>query len=177
MIDGRRLTFGVSGLLYRRNLILYDVETGSLWSQLLSEGVAGPLAGKKLKVLPAEDSTWGAWKTLYPATQVLSFATGSQRDYHEDPYSSYPLNRKPALLVAAGGAVKIYAFSELKRDYSPLIDNVGGKEITITYDREMEIAHVENQPAEVRAFVAFLDDLKDFYPRAQIYHRPHRRER
>src|SRR5690348_8409103 len=119
MIDERRHTFGVSGLLYRRNVVFYDVETGSLWSQLLSEAVAGPLAGKRLKLLPSENSTWGAWKILHSDTQVLSFATGVQRDYHEDPYSSYSLSRKPALLVAFGGTAKIYPFSELKKAYSP----------------------------------------------------------
>jgi len=172
MINGRQLIFGVSGLLYRRNLVLYDVETGSLWSQLLSEAVAGPLAGKEMKVLPVEHSAWGVWKTRYPDTRVLSFATGGQRDYRQDPYSSYLISRKPALLVAAGEAVKIYPFSELKKGYSPLVDQVGDKEITIAYDGEMEIARVENQPAEVRVFVGYFDDLKDFYPHAQIYRRP-----
>jgi uncharacterized protein DUF3179 len=173
MMDGRRLTFGVSGILYRRNLIFYDAETGSLWSQLLSEAVAGPLAGRKLKVLRADDSTWGAWKTLYSDTRVLSFATGVQRDYRADPYASYPLSRNPALLVAVSGAVKIYPFSELKKGSSPFVDHVGGMEITITYDRGMEIARIEKQPAGVSAFVAFFDDLKTFYPEAQIFRRPH----
>jgi uncharacterized protein DUF3179 len=174
MIDGRRLTFGVSGLLYRRNLVLYDVETGSLWSQLLSEAVAGPLAGAKLKVLPAENSTWSEWKTPHPDTRVLSFETGSQRDYREDPYSSHPLSRNPALLLAVRGAVKIYPFSELKRVSSPLVDHVGGLELTITYDRAEDIARVEKQPTGMTAFVAFFDNLKAFYPDAQIYRRPRR---
>jgi uncharacterized protein DUF3179 len=174
MIDGRRLIFGVSGILYRGNLVFYDAETGSLWSQLLSEAVAGPRAGKRLKVLPAEDSTWGTWKALHPDTRVLSFATGVQRDYREDPYASYPLSRKPALLVEVGGAVKIYSFAELKKGSSPLVDHVGGMEITISYDRTMEIARVEKQPAGVSAFVAFFDDLKAFYPDAQIYRRTRR---
>lgn len=174
MIDGRRHTFGVSGLLYHRNVFFYDLESGSLWSQLLSEAVTGPLAGKNLKVLPAENSTWGAWKTLHADTKVLSFATGAQRDYKEDPYAAYPLSRNPALFVAFGGSVKIYPFSELKKGDPRFIDRVGGQEITITYDRVMQIARVEKQPPEVNAFVAFLDDLKAFYPKAEVYRQPHR---
>jgi uncharacterized protein DUF3179 len=172
MMDGRRLTFGVSGILYRRNLIFYDVETGSLWSQLLSKAVAGPLAGKKLKVLRAEDSTWSAWRALHPGTLVLSFATGVQRDYHGDPYASYPLSRNPALLVALGGSVKIYPYSELKKGDPRLLDHVGGQEITIIYDRVTQTAWVENQPTEVSVIVGYLDDLKAFYPHAQVYRRP-----
>jgi hypothetical protein len=171
MIEGRRHTFGVSGLLYRRNLLFYDQETGSLWSQLLAEAVTGPLAGKKLKVLPAPDSSWGDWKTLHPDTRVPSFATGVQRDYRVDPYAAYPLSREPALLVAFGRSVKIYPFSELKKENSPLIDHVGGQEITITYDRVMQTARVEKQPPEIWAFVGFTDALKAFYPNAQIYRR------
>lgn len=125
-------------------------------------------------MLPAENSTWGAWRTLHPNTLVLSFETGAHRDYNEDPYASYPLSRNPALLVAVGASVKIYPFSELKKWSSLLIDDVGGRHITITYDGHTQIAHVENQPAEVRAVVGFLDDLKAFYPVAQIYRRRHK---
>lgn len=131
--------------------------------------MAGSLASTKLNVLPAEDSTWGAWKTPHPDSWVLSFATGFQRDYHEDPYYSFPLSRKPALLVTYGGAAKIYPFSELKKGPSPLIDHVGGREITITYDQRTQTAHIENQSPEVTAFVAFLDDLKAFYRGANVY--------
>lgn len=145
------------------------METGSLWSQLLSGAVTGPLAGTRLKVLPAENATWGEWKTLHPDTLVLSFEAGPHRDYREDPYAYYPLSRKPALLVAFGGSVKIYPFSELKKGPSPLIDSVGSREIAITYDRRTQTAHIENQAPEVSAFVAFLDDLKAFYREAEVY--------
>jgi hypothetical protein len=174
MIEGKRHTFGVSGLLYQRNLLFYDVETGSLWSQLLSEAVTGALGGMRLRMLPAVNSTWGEWRTLHPNTLVLSFETGAHRDYNEDPYASYPLSRNPALLVAVGASVKIYPFSELKKGSSALVDDVGGRQITISYDRLTETARVENQSVEVNAFVAFLDDLKVFYRGAVVYRRPHR---
>ena len=161
-------------MLFRRNLVLYDVESESLWSQLLSEAVAGPLAGAKLRMLPTENSTWGEWRNIHPETLVLSFETGFHRDYKTDPYASYPLSRKPALLVASGGAAKIYPFSELKKGGSPLVDHVGGREITISYDQRTQTASIENQPPEVTSFVAFMDDLRPFYRGAAVYRRPHR---
>lgn len=166
--------FGVSGLLYRQNLVFYDAETGSLWSQLLSQAVTGPLAGTKLKILPAVNTTWGAWRTAHPNTLVLSFVTGYQRNYREDTYASYPLPRSPALLVAFGESVKIYPFSELKKSRSPLVDHIAGQEITIIYDRDTKTARIEKPPAGVTALVGFLYDLKAFYPHAQIYRRPRR---
>lgn len=38
-VDGRSLTFGVSGLLYNSDLLMYDHQTESLWSQI--EGAGG----------------------------------------------------------------------------------------------------------------------------------------
>jgi hypothetical protein len=174
VIEGQRHVFMVSGLLYQRNLLLYDRETESLWSQLLSQAVTGPLAGKSLTVLPAENTTWGAWRMVHPGTQVLSSATGYKRDYGLDPYASYLFPRSPALLVMVGQTAKIYPFQELKKLRGPLIDHVGDQELKILYDGKKQTAQMENQPANVIAFVAFINDLKTFYPGAEIYHRPNR---
>ena len=40
-IDGTRFSFGVSGLLYNSDVLLYDRETESLWSQLMGKAVSG----------------------------------------------------------------------------------------------------------------------------------------
>jgi hypothetical protein len=44
-IDGQEYSFGVSGKLIMNVLVMYDRETGSLWSQLLGEAVEGELKG------------------------------------------------------------------------------------------------------------------------------------
>jgi uncharacterized protein DUF3179 len=174
VIEGRRHIFLVSGLLYQRNLLLYDQETESLWSQLLSQAVTGPLAGKSLKVLGAENTTWGAWRGIHPDTQVLSSATGYTRDYRLDPYAAYLFPRSPALLVMVGPTAKIYPFSELKKLKGPLTDRVGDRVFTILYSRKTQTARVENPPQGTSALVAFLNDLKAFYPSAEIYRWRHR---
>jgi len=174
VIEGRRYEFGVSGLLYKRNLLFYDRQTGSLWSQLLSEAVTGPLAGKRLALLPAENTTWGAWKTAHSETRILSFVTGYRRDYKQDPYAEYLFPRNPALLVSVVGRMKIYPFSALKKAQSPVIDHIGGHEVSILYDRSNKTARIADQRSEVTAFVSFLDDLKAFFPEAEIYRAPRR---
>ena len=40
-VDNRTLTFGVSGLLVRNSLVMYDRETGSLWSHLSGKALDG----------------------------------------------------------------------------------------------------------------------------------------
>ena len=174
VVDGRRLTFGVTGLLYKRNVIFYDHETASLWSQLLSEAVAGPMAGTPLPVLPIMDTMWGEWRRAHPKTLVLSFPTGHARDYNVDPYKSFPLARKPALLVTNGVESKIYSFSELKKAGSHVVDQVGGEEVTILYDHASKTAQVNASTVAITYFVAFLGNLKDFYPQAVIFKAPKR---
>jgi len=172
MIQGRRYEFGVSGALYKRNLLLYDRQTESLWSQLLSEAVTGALAGTRLSVLPAENTTWSAWKSEHPRTLALSFATGYRRDYQLDPYAAYPLSRRPALLVSVEGVVKIYPFSELKKARSPVVDQVNGRAVTIVFDKESQTARVVRAEPAITWFVGFVHDLKAAYHEAAIYQGP-----
>ena len=169
IIEGRRYQFSVSGLLYKRNALFYDRETESLWSQLLSQAVTGAMSGARLAALPAEDTTWEAWKAQHPDTRVLSLVTGYDLDYGHDPYAAYPLDRSPALLVASGGVIHIYPFWELGIAGMPLVEDVGGASITIVFDQKTETARVEGNHAAITWFVAFLDDLKDFYPEAEVY--------
>jgi len=82
-------TFGVSGLLWRDSLVLYDRATQSLWSQVLGQAVAGPREGERLRELPSQLTTWGDWKRRHPDTVILrqqERLRGSSYDrYHRDP--------------------------------------------------------------------------------------------
>lgn len=156
-------------------MLFFDRETDSLWSQLLSQAVTGPLAGQRLEMLSGENTTWGAWKKAHPTTQVLSFGTGRLRNYKQDPYSDWPIARHLALWVSAGGVARIYPFSELKKVRSPVVDQLGGYMVTIVFDRRSKTARVEgDDPAPATSFVSFLDDLKAFYPEVEIYRAPRR---
>jgi len=54
---GRRRAFGVSGLLYNSDVLLYDRESESLWSQVLKRAVSGPEKGTALTQIPARHTT------------------------------------------------------------------------------------------------------------------------
>ncbi len=79
--------FGVSGLLYNSNVLMYDRggRPESLWSQVLTRGISGPAAEKSLRALPLELTTWQDWLSRYPETKVLSPETGHRRDYSARP--------------------------------------------------------------------------------------------
>jgi hypothetical protein len=94
-LRGRTLTFGVSGILYDSNLVMYDREPDptaeSLWSQLLFKAVTGPAAaaGANLAVLPISVETWTDWRREHPETTVLAPDPRMARQYSRDPYTSY----------------------------------------------------------------------------------------
>ncbi|MEM6572187.1 MAG: DUF3179 domain-containing protein [Planctomycetota bacterium] len=83
LLDGERVTFGSSGMLWRSNKLMYDRGTDTLWNQATGRAVIGPLAGQgvQLEVLPVRTTTWGAWRRAHPSTTVVTPRTGHDRDY------------------------------------------------------------------------------------------------
>lgn len=91
----RTLTFGVSGMLYKDGLVMYDRQTDTLWTQVDGRAVRGPLAGRQLEMVPAVHATWREWLALYPRSQVLR-----KRGEVRSPYEDY--NRTPGRLGIMG---------------------------------------------------------------------------
>lgn len=92
--------FGVSGLLYLNNLMMYDRSSpSSLWPQMARGARCGSRTGTNLPLYPSVEMTWAGWRTLHPSTQVVSSATGYARDYRAYPYGSYAVEGNPQLLA------------------------------------------------------------------------------
>ncbi|MEN8151578.1 MAG: DUF3179 domain-containing (seleno)protein [Planctomycetota bacterium] len=100
-VDGETIEFGISGLLWNSNQLLYDrretIGTESLWSQLQGRAVAGPsaAAGKTLEPVEFRLMTWGKWKAAHPETTVLSPLPALARDYKRRPYAPYFSMQQP----------------------------------------------------------------------------------
>lgn len=150
-INGKLTDFGVSGLLYNSDVLLYDRQTESLWSQILSEAISGSLKGSNLKTLPVSHTSWASWKKEHPDTIVLSAETGFNRDYSRSPYAGYgdneqiffPVNKQSrayhpkerVLGVTINGKTKAYPFKELaKLKGNVVTDNFAGKQLTVNFD-------------------------------------------
>ena len=158
-IPGRTVRMGVSGLLYNSNLVLWDRETESLWSQMRLESVSGPEIGSAAPLLPVLEMTWLAWRTLHPDTLVISSDTGFARDYQAYPYVRGGLdyrtndtdtfsvtnpppdgqfrNKDMVSGVFVGDAVKGYVWTRLQErvgaDQGVVIDQVGGTSIALVF--------------------------------------------
>lgn len=85
-------SFGVSGLLYNSNLIAYDRETESFWSQMLASSIRGDLREEKLNTISLVETEWNTWRVMYPNTKLLTTETGYVRDYDTTPYRGYAEN-------------------------------------------------------------------------------------
>ncbi|MFC1755848.1 DUF3179 domain-containing protein [Patescibacteria group bacterium] len=93
-INGTTSDFGISGYLYKSNLIMYDRKFGNLWQQVTHEAIIGKAArdDQYLERLNISTTTWGQWKAAYPNTVVLKKPLGETRDYDRYPYGSYEEN-------------------------------------------------------------------------------------
>ena len=154
-INGEPTTFGTSGMLYRSNKVMYDRLTNSLWNQLTSEPVIGPLwdSGIKLDFFPVMLTTWEEWLELHPDTTVLKQDTGIYDagfyvpeddpgaiyyNYFTVPETMFPvpdrsgqLETKDVVLgVQLNGSYKAYP-SELLQEHRVVNDVVGGGEIVV----------------------------------------------
>jgi len=160
-IDGKELTFGVSGMLYKANVLMYDRQTESLWSQVRREAVAGPMTGARLKVLPSTLTTWKKWRKRHPDTQVLSPDTGYERDYSPDPGEE-----AKALVVGVDldGTSKAYPL-ELLRKKKTLTDTLGGKKLTFTFNPATDQMTIRDEAgSEVPFITAYWAVWKGMYP-------------
>ncbi len=189
-VKDQELTFGVSGRLYNSNVLFYDHQTESLWSQIREEAVTGPLTGTRLRALPSVTTTWKAWKKAHPSTLVLSTKTGFRRDYSRDPYQGYA--RSPMVMfpvkhldprlhpkervvgVRIGEKSKAYVLSALKSLGQPLKDKIGDQEITLTYDPEGQSATVTETATgkPLPAVSAYWFAWVTFHPQTEVYGAP-----
>lgn len=187
MINGQPQQFGVSGLLYNSDVLLYDRATESLWSQMLSTAISGKKVGTTLTTIPVQHTSWAAWKAQYPQTQVLSQATGFKRDYSRTPYQDYdansdiffPLNaesrryhpKERVLGVQIGEKFKAYPFVELaKYGKSPLIDSFAGKTLRIEFDVNNRDGQIfDNNDKVLHSINSFWFAWYAFHPKTAVF--------
>jgi len=182
----QKLEFGVSGLLYNSDVLLYDRQTQSLWSQIASMAVTGPLKGRKLTTIPISHTSWADWRSRYPATSVLAPETGSARDYTRDPYEGYtrqeqlmfPVRhssrryhpKEQVIGIDVNGRHKAYPFTELARASAPFDDTIGGQRVRIEFDGLHRTGRVRDTAGrELASVIAFWFAWYAFHPDTEVF--------
>ncbi len=185
-VNGRDHEFGVSGLLYNSDVLMYDRETDSLWSQLMRQAVTGPMKGSRLQQLPLSHTSWNEWAERYPETRVLSNKTGYSRNYRVNPYPNYGRDGKLYFPVAHSSKkyrrkeivmgleidsqFKAYPFKELKKGASRFKDEFAGETFGVDFDAKHETARiVKADGSEIPTITAFWFAWYAFHPETDVY--------
>ena len=96
-VDGQALRFGVSGLLRKSDLDMWDGASTTLWQQITGEAVVGELAGTQLALIPTSIVSYGDALENFPDAVSLSRETGFNIAYGTNPYQSYSSSESPFL--------------------------------------------------------------------------------
>lgn len=186
-VEGASKTFGVSGLLYNNDVLLYDRETESLWSQILGEAVSGTEKGKKLTMIPSQITTWEKWSSDYPRTYVLTTKTGHYKNYETSPYERYAENtrlmfpvknnsdlfppKERVIGVEVNGRYKAYPFSELSKTTGRITDKFNGVKLRIYFDEKSGSIKVKNETNELVPVISlYWFAWFAFHPETLVYY-------
>lgn len=165
-LGGTVTTFGVSGLLYNTNLMPYDRNSDSVWSQMLLKSVNGSFISTEALTYPLLELTWGEWKVMFPNSRVLNTNTGFNRSYGRYPYGDYRTNndlllfpvthpddrlprKERGLGVNINEEARFYRFTLFEgQEVKTINENFGGEDIVVVgsqsrnfivaYNREIE---------------------------------------
>jgi hypothetical protein len=160
-VEGETLRFGVSGLLYNSNTLMYDARPAgskeSLWSQLQFRAVVGPAAaaGESLKIVPSYLGVWSDWLRRHPATTILA-PEGKEmfERYKVDVYGTYfdsPRLRFPVRPLPP----------DLPKWYKePVeVDSAGAVTLLSSFDRGVVIPHTSQAHALYFAWYAMHPEM------------------
>ncbi|MFK7834884.1 MAG: DUF3179 domain-containing protein [Sulfitobacter sp.] len=113
-VQGRVLTFGVTGKLRRSDMVMYDRETQSWWQQAEGLGIVGVQTGVTLKQLPTWMESWAEFKARNPDGLVMA-EPAFNRDYGTNPYRNYDRSRQPFLYSGTAPPHGIAALARVVR--------------------------------------------------------------
>jgi hypothetical protein len=68
-----------SGFRYKDNLISYDENSGTYWSQMLMKCVRGPFQNQFQQILPMVETSWEVVKTYFPEARVFTPTSVAQK--------------------------------------------------------------------------------------------------
>jgi len=191
-VNGRDLQFGVSGLLYNSDVLMYDRQTDSLWSQILGRAISGPSKGTKLQSVPVIHTNWRGWLQEHPKSGVLSTKTGYAMDYSRDPYDGYSDSERVWFSVAnrdkrystkewvigleIDGVTRAWPFSELESIWQQdpqkefVNDSLNGQPVRVYYQPHNRSARITTATGEeLSGIAAFWFAWIAFHPDSEVF--------
>jgi hypothetical protein len=193
-INGKTLVFGISGLLYNSNVVLFDRTDHALWSQVKTMAISGPNAGKALQHLTNwELSSFADFRKRHPDATVMMYPPPSGRDYSKNPYSAYfeddkvmmranllddrlAQNKTPVIGVRLGQTTRAYPIDALRKVIAAandgtgiLADTIDGQPIRLGLDLVTGTIRVLDAPTEAQVVHTFWFAWAAMHPQTELY--------
>lgn len=188
VVNGQRLTFQVVAVK-RRNMIMRDRQTGTLWQQGTGEAIYGAFKGTQLTFLDAQQMSPGDWIALYPETLVAQAKPDAPKGRlsrkalgrmlritnvlmapgETDIGTELPL-REAIFGLSLNGQDKAYPVSELRLQ-PEFDDRVGDEAVTIRYDPKSGAINAVSQETNAGLVMQshWWFGWKEFHPDTQIW--------
>jgi hypothetical protein len=185
-VDGQPLTFHVFGI-WRKNMVMRDTQTGTIWQHATGEAIDGPLKGIQLNMLTGWQTTWGVLRKAYPNAcyalepekftslipkPVLQRMLGITNWANLNGLSSFDNRLRPhdvIIGVVANGAAKAYLL-DILRMHLAVVDQVGGETIQIVYDAAGDQVTVATKDgARLKHERQWWSGWSEFHPHSEIY--------
>ncbi len=149
-LGGEPVEFGVSGLLRKSDLVMYDRKTETLWQQFNGKAIVGDLTGNTLERVPSQIVSFAQFAVAYPEGAVLSRDTGYNRPYGQNPYVGYDdIDKKPfrfrgetdgrlppmekVIAISVDGVAKAYPH-RVTKEQRVIHDTVSGQPVVVWHD-------------------------------------------
>lgn len=150
--EGEVLRLGVSGLLRNSDLVMWDLQSQSLWQQITGEAIVGEHAGKSLTPLGSAIVRWADFVENHPQGMAMTQDQGFGAFYGSNPYEFYSSgarpysffrgdidDRYPALSRVVGITIdegdKAYPFDEISA-VRVVNDDIGGRPVAVFWGAE-----------------------------------------
>lgn len=188
VIDNLRLNFEVVGVR-RRNMVIRDKETGTIWQQGTGEAMFGKLKGKRLDFYPYQQMNLSDWLHQYPNSQIAQESSEVRKGFLPKEKLMKVLEKVTGNFVAPGktdlnglplrekiwgleinGKCKAYPISELKK-VEHFIDQIDETEIEIEYDpKSGQISgKIVSTGVELKFQNHWWFGWKEFHPETEIW--------
>lgn len=149
--EGEVLRLGVSGLLRMSDLVMWDLQSQSLWQQITGEAIVGEHAGDSLTPIPSAIVRWADFKVNHPDGLAMTQDQGFGTNYGRNPYEFYSSSARPFLFrgeaddrfpalsrvvgVTMEEGDKAYPFSELS-EVRVVNDEINGQPVAVFWGAE-----------------------------------------
>ncbi len=186
-VGGRRLRFEPVSVR-RRNMVMRDRETGTVWQQETGEALAGPLSGTILELLGGEILARAAWCAAHPHGTICSRPPGYRHPHPAGRHFARLLDEGPRHLVGpglhgldrrldqhaevagivAGGTAKAYPLAVLARGMA-VEDVVGGIAVRVSYDATADRVSAEAAGTPCRVSREWWLGWSEYHPGSEVY--------